>query len=492
MAEMINITPTADMPPVSTTTTGTTSGSTSSGITESPEAAQARQLEQESIKAQAGFADAAGEQIPVVEEQKAAGADAQAQLLEQQAAEAQKVRENYLQRIEYAQTQAARARQQFESFQFHNYWDTLSTGQQIQSRIARGLGGFASGVNGGPNYILQDLQDKANRDFEMQKQQLSKKERSADWAMKGVTDLYGQMQHDMAALEIKHGLALKAVAEKAQAALTRAGIPAAQAANDATVQGLMATAYAKDLAAKQRYEQHYDRTQQQKAEQQTTAAKARAAMVFDAQGNPIAPAPSPEAATKLRGELDVAQQAKALIDRLQKSYADKGATVDADTIRDRREAQSELKALIPGLKGLNRLTHEEVELFGTVTGGNIDAVLGSGGNTMKRLDESLNRMVSSHLSAQGIKPTPETVARVFAGPLTTGPAETSSAAPSAPTDVATIQDKIARTNAYLRDNPGAEDAADARASLQKLHAQLHVARGKARAATQPQPFEATP
>lgn len=474
MAEMINITPTADMPPVSTTTTGTTSTTGASGITPSAPAVQASGLEQEALKAQAGATEQAGEQIPVVAEQQAAGHEAQATTLTAQAEEANKVRENYLQRIEYAQTQSTRARQQFESFQFHNYWSTLSTGDKIQSTIQGAMGGFAAGLLGTRNYALDNIRAAADRDFEGQKLQLSKREKSADWAMKGVTDLYGQMQHDMAALEIKHGLALKSVAEKAQAALTRAGIPAAQAANDATVQGLMAGAYAKDLAAKQRYEQHYDRQQAQKAEQQTTAAKAKAAMVFDAQGNPIAPAPSPEAATKLRGELDVAQQAKALIGRLQKSYADKGATVDPDTIRDRREAQAELKALVPGLKGLNRLTHEEVELFGAVTGGNIDAVLGSGGKTMARLDESLNRMVSSHLSANGIKPTPETVARVFAGGMSTGPAPggPTQPPPFAADSKAALRDKIRRTNQYIKDHPGADDVGDARKSVATMHIQL--------------------
>ncbi len=475
MADLINITPSADMPPVSTSTTGTTSSSTASGITPSAPAVQANDLEQEALKAQAGATEQAGEQIPVVEGQRAAGAEEQSQLLTQQADEAEKVRENYLQRIEYAQKQAERARAEFDGFQFHSYWGSLSTGQKIQARIAGGLAGFSQGVNGGSNVVLTALTDAANRDFEAQKAQLSKREKSADWAEKGVTDLYGQMQHDLAALEIKHGLALKAVADKAQAALIRAGIPAAQATNDATVQGLMAGAYAKDLAAKQRYEQHYDRQQTQKAEEQTTAAKAKAAMVFDAQGNPIAPAPSPEAATKLRGELDTAQQAKALIGRLQKSYADNGATVDPDVIRDRREAQAELKALVPGLKGLNRLTHEEVELFGAVTGGNIDAVLGSGGKTMQRLDESLNRIVSSHLSANGIKPTPETIARVFAGPLTTGPAAASAATQPPPFEAdskAALRDKIRRTNQYIRDNPGAADVAEARKSVAKMHVQL--------------------
>jgi hypothetical protein len=276
MATDINITPTGDMPPVTTTTSGSTTGTTSSGITPSAEALQANTLEQEALKAQAGFTEAQGEQIPVVKGQEAAGLDEQAAARSAAALEAEQVRQNYLDRIKYATVQSDRARQRYESFQFHNYWDSLSTAQHIQSRIASFMGGFVQGVNGGPNVALQALQSAADRDFEAQKAQLSKSEKSADWAAKGVTDLYGQMQHDMAALEVKHSLALKAVADKAQAALIRAGIPAAQAANDATVQGLMAGSYAKDLAAKQRYENHFDRQQTSKAESQTTSAKAGA------------------------------------------------------------------------------------------------------------------------------------------------------------------------------------------------------------------------
>jgi hypothetical protein len=201
----LNITPTADMPPVTTTTSGSTTGTTASGITPSDEARLASSLEQEALKSQAGFTAAQGEQIPIVEEQKAAGTDAQATALEAQALEAQKVRDNYLQRISYAQTQSDRARQRYESFQFHNYWDSLTTGQQVQSRIAAFMGGFVQGVNGGQNVALQSLMSAADRDFEAQKAQLGKSERSAEWASKGVTDLYGQMQHDLAALEVKHG-----------------------------------------------------------------------------------------------------------------------------------------------------------------------------------------------------------------------------------------------------------------------------------------------
>jgi len=476
MAEMINITPSADMPPVSTTTTGTTSSATTSGITPSEPATTAAGLEQEALKAQAGATEQAGEQIPVVEGQKAAGAEEQSQLLTQQAAEAERVRENYLQRIEYAQTQAARARQQFDAFQFHNYWGSLSTGQQIQTQIAAGLGGFSQGINGGANPVLTALTDAANRDFEAQKAQLAKREKSADWAEKGVIDLYGQMQHDLAALEVKHGLALKAVADKAQAALIRAGIPAAQAANDATVQGLMAGAYAKDLAAKQRYEQHFDRQQTQKAEQQTTTATAAKMQLFDFEGKPLGTmSGTPEEAAKVRTGIATAQQARALVEKLAASYS-KGVSTDSDTFRERQQAQAELATILPQLKGLNRPpSHQELELLQKMTGGGIDSVFGSntGAGTAKRLADSISATIASELSSHGIKPTPDIVARAIGGPLSAGPGNAATEPPKfEPQDKAAIRDKIRRTNQYIRDNPGADDVAEARKSVARLHMEL--------------------
>lgn len=467
MATEVNITPTADMPPVATSTQGTSSSQSQSGIEQSPEAAQADRLESESLKAQAGFQAAQGEAQAAASETQAQGHDQQAALLLKQAAEAQKVRENYLQRIEYAQTQAARARVQFEDFQFHSYWSSLATGQRIQSRIAAGLGGFASGVNGGPNYVLQKLTDDANRDFEMQKQQLSKKERSADWAMKGVTDLYGQMQHDLAALEIKHGLALKAVAEKAQAALTRAGIPVAQAASDATVHGLLAGAYAKERSAAERYEAHYDRQQQQHAQEQVTTAKGGTqAQMFDAAGTPIG-ATNKESATKFNTEAAALQQAHEQLQILKDSF--KGGVVDsAAEFQKRQAAQTELKTLMPQIKGFTRLTKEDMEAFDKIVGGTVDSLTGFGAQRLEQLQKSLEGATAAHLSSNGVRPNPGLVRRML------DPDFAKSSSPVSPGALTREQilDKIKRTNRYLADNPGADDAADARKSLAELHVQL--------------------
>jgi hypothetical protein len=477
----LNITPTADMPPVTTTTSGSTTGTTASGITPSDEARLASSLEQEALKSQAGFTAAQGEQIPIVEEQKAAGTDAQATALEAQALEAQRVRDNYLQRISYAQTQSDRARQRYESFQFHNYWDSLTTGQQVQSRIAAFMGGFVQGVNGGQNVALQSLMSAADRDFEQQKAQLGKSERSAEWASKGVTDLYGQMQHDLAALEVKHGLALKAVAAKAQSALIRAGIPAAEAANDATVQGLMAGSYAKDLAAKQRYEQHYDRQQTQKAESQTTAAKGGKPEHGDVK--------------EVADADDALRNIDSMIDQIKKDPAAWKEYRDNNESWQRAEAAKGSHLINPirtigqisGFanvapeQGLTtdsaRTLHQRQEKLntgiakgfgGVITEGDRAAAASQQGNLsldpaqkikqLKELRDSVEAKRNEYISNRGVKPG------------YSPPGAGAAVAPKLSKDQ--IKDKLRRTNQYIHDNPGAPDVAEARRSVADLHVQL--------------------
>jgi hypothetical protein len=485
MATDINVTPTAGMPPVQTTTTGTTSSSGTSGITPSAEAQQAAGLEQEALKAQAGATEQAGEQIPVVEEQKAAGADAQAAALEAQAAESQKVRENYLQRIEYAQTQAQRAQAAFSNYQFHSWWSKQDTGSHIQSVIAGALGGFAAGLLGTRNYALDNIRAAADRDFEMQRQQLSQKERSAEWATKGVTDLYGQMQHDLAALEIKHGLALKAIAEKAQAALVRAGIPAAQAANDATVQGLMAGAYAKDLAAKQRYEQHFDRQATQNNQSQLIEGKGGGTGV-EADKNA-----ANFAVLKNHGEWLAREMPKLSKDDIKaiRAVMDTEDFYQGDgTIRAAIAAGAAKLGLDPetGVSSkakeyLDRV-RRAAEGLGRVQSG---AAIGTVEN--KRFVNSLMPKASD--SPEDLQGRAERIIEDInsRGAYLSRPPRTGAGAGTGEgLTKEQIRDKIRRTNQYLHDHPGAKDAAEARASLNRLHAQLHTA------PTQPPPLEASP
>lgn len=229
MATDIQLTPTAGMPPVETTTQGTSSSTGTSGITPSPAAQQAAQAETQQLQNVAGAQQAVAPAIAQQVEGKAQQLEAEAGAEQQGAAEAQQIRDAYAQRIKASETAAADAQKQYENFQFHNYWDNKSTGQYITAKLAAAFGGFGAALTGGQNEALANINRAIDRDFEKQKMQLASRENVAKWRREGVQDLYGQMQKELAGLEVKQGMAHKAVALKAQADAERAGVPLEQA-----------------------------------------------------------------------------------------------------------------------------------------------------------------------------------------------------------------------------------------------------------------------
>jgi hypothetical protein len=293
----INLTPTAQMPPVTTetqgtgTTTGNTKGEGTSGILPSLAADQAAKADVAQTQATANAQAAVGDALATEANAKAAAADAEAVQQAAAAEESSRVRDAYLARIARADAAAATEEQKIKDFQFHDYWGSMSTGHKIGAKIQMAFGAFAAGMLGGPNMALQKIQRDIDRDFEMQKMQLASREKIASMKRSGVQDLYGALQHDLAALEVKHAAAYKAVAAKAQAEATRAGVPLAQAQNNVVTQGLLQKATEKDLAAKQRYEQQFHQDEQKTAQQQrhaetqVTSAKAGAGAGVEAEKN---------------------------------------------------------------------------------------------------------------------------------------------------------------------------------------------------------------
>ncbi|HEY6875597.1 MAG TPA: hypothetical protein VI384_04485 [Candidatus Dormibacteraeota bacterium] len=289
MATDINLTPTADMPPVTTETGGVTKGATegTSGVLPSLAADQALGADIAATQDQAAAQQKVGEAIQQGETAKAAGAEAQASAEAQAASEAAAVRDAYLARVARAQAATDAEEQKVKDFQFHDYWATKTTGQKLVSKLAQAFGAFSAGMLGGPNFALQKIQADIQRDFDAQKLALASRERVAAMRRQGVTDLYSAMQHDLAALEVKHSAALKSVAAKAQAEAIRNGVPLQVAQNSVVVQGLMEQAAAKKLSATQRYEQqfHNEAQRQTKQETQVTSAKGRAGQGVEADKN---------------------------------------------------------------------------------------------------------------------------------------------------------------------------------------------------------------
>jgi hypothetical protein len=271
----LNLTPAPGMPPVTTETagTGTTAGTTAaqgtSGVLPSLAADQAIEADIAQTGQQAAAQQAVGAGINQEAEGKAKALDAEAAQQAAAADEAARVRDSYLARVQRANSTADAEEAKLRDFKFHDYWSTQSTGAHLMARIAQAFGGYAAGMLGGPNVALQIIQSRIDRDFENQKLQLASREKIASMRRAGVTDLYGAMQHDLAALEVKQSLAYKAVAAKAQAEALRNGAPVQVAQNNVLVQGLLAKGTEKKVAATQRYEQqfHNDET---KAAQRTT------------------------------------------------------------------------------------------------------------------------------------------------------------------------------------------------------------------------------
>src|SRR5882672_9685248 len=214
MATDINLTPTAGMPPVTTVTSG--SGSEQVVPSDASVAALADQQ-----AAARNLADTAADVVPTVAatvEGKAAASD----LISHDELAANNERSQLIKdrmpAIKEAQRLAKDAESRYENHQFYDYLSKRSAGDKIMSRIAIAVNAGANAYLGIPgNELAEELQHRVDKDFEVQKIALHNKENIAKWKREGVTDLYGQLQTELANLDVKHAKALEATKEKAVA-----------------------------------------------------------------------------------------------------------------------------------------------------------------------------------------------------------------------------------------------------------------------------------
>src|SRR6266436_3557719 len=347
MATDINLTPTAGMPPITTVTSGSSSGTGTEAIQPSIDALAAGENQVSALQNQANAQATVAPAHAAAVEGQAQGEDIQAAQIAADNEERNKLVASRMPAIQEAESQAKQAEQRFEGHQFYDYLANRSTGDKILSKISIAL---VAGVNAykgiAGNQLAEELKHKVDLDFEKQKINLHSAEEIAKWKREGVTDLYGHLQNELAALDVKHAKALEATKLKVQAMGQRAGIPEDEAKNNVTVASLDAAAQGKKLESAQRYEAHGKANRERTASTSETSAKAGAVSpVYDATGAPMGNT-DVESARKVNTELGFMRQARDTMQQLADSYKEHGLSLDPSVIRDRRAMQEEIKSLM--------------------------------------------------------------------------------------------------------------------------------------------------
>lgn len=116
------------------------------------------------------------------------------------------------QRAEYLRNAQARADEyerqiMTQEIDPNHYWGSLSTGQQIMSSIGIMLGAYGSGLGGGPNLALEQLNRNIDRDIEAQKANLGKKQTLYSMHLARTRDAeqaFAQTQADLLAMAKGH------------------------------------------------------------------------------------------------------------------------------------------------------------------------------------------------------------------------------------------------------------------------------------------------
>jgi len=109
---------------------------------------------------------------------QAAGAQQQADIYSQQQEQLKQLMDQQRAQTALINAENAKLTQEVANAKIdpNRYWNSKTTGQKIQSRIALALSGFGSGLTGGPNVVAQLIQKEMDNDIESQKAELGKKE----------------------------------------------------------------------------------------------------------------------------------------------------------------------------------------------------------------------------------------------------------------------------------------------------------------------------
>jgi hypothetical protein len=382
--------------PVPTTAATTGSESGTSGAIASPEAKAQMAA---AYAADQGVAQAQGDVGAAQAELDKAKADAAAEeraLAEQQQAELQAREDHYRQRLADAMGEADKAEQAYANHQFHNYWDTQSTGTKVMRHIATFLGGFAAGFGGGSNSALENINREIDRDFQTQRDQLAAKETIAKMRRARVGDVSSEYERELGNLKMKQAKAHDAVAAKALQMATMKGIPVAEAQNSVLVKQQQAAAESKRLEALQHYDKHFSSSRNASVTSTTPGAPkpARAEMLKNPEtGADLGPFPAgftSEQAADANKQLASYVDAKKALGELHALEGEGVAIPGSDLYQKREALLNRAINLMNGVEGNKRApSKEEVEILQSQLGGRLAVLTGKG---QAKLDETIKQL----------------------------------------------------------------------------------------------------
>jgi hypothetical protein len=341
--------------------------------------------------------------------------------------------EAHQQRRQLAQASYDQAAKELETHQFHDFWADKGTGQKVLALLGASLGGFQSGMTGGPNFAMQQINGAIAQDFAMQRARLSSKEHVAELRRRGVQDVDEQLERDLAALELKEAHARRAAASMGEAIAVRAGIPVAQAKSDVLVAQQNAEAEQVNLRALQRFEQHATKMH----EKSQTVVRSRGAgtsaaaknlsplTIYGAGGVPIGDAQTPKQADEINSASEAYRNLREKLLQLKTDMEQNGAVLPfgvSDAGARRETITGEITGLLKKQEQLGTLDLGVERLVKGIIGGPVTGTLGRGA---PKLDEAIKTLDAKHgnlLEQKGFRGGTALVPKIHGGGGGGGPA----------------------------------------------------------------------
>lgn len=190
-------------------------------------------------------------ELALQREAKAEGALDESIEAKAQAAELDEMAKIQKEGLDAAHAKTEEAQKAFKDFKFQDYWSQRSTGDKVLAGIFSGLARMSVGPEG-TNFVTEKINRAIENDFRQQSANLKQKEKFAEWAKQGETDLLGRYNQEKGLLMIKQAKATDAAALEAKAQILRNGGTPEEAETNALAAGLRAKAasdYEKALAA---------------------------------------------------------------------------------------------------------------------------------------------------------------------------------------------------------------------------------------------------
>lgn len=433
---------------------------------------------------------AAAGQRQVAEAQQAQGAaetgalDAAARAKEDMSVQERLAAQDVADRMAAADQRRAAAQSMFDeesaklkAFQFHEYFDQPGTGNEIVAYLGAALGAGAATMSGGPNFALQQINSRIANSFARQRAQLDSQEHRTELARRGVQDVDTALDRELAALELKEAHARKATAAYGEAIAVRAGIPVAQAKNDALVAQTNSEADAGLAKALSRFERHAEHTTQtaDTAIRRPGGAGSAAARnlspttIYGDGGVPIGDAQTPKQADEVNEKSGAYRDLRSALLKL-KEDMDKNGVVSPIGFTEASERRKTMAKTITGLlkkqEQLGTLDNGVERLVNGVIGGTVTMTTGTAGPKLDEaigtLDERHGTMLEQHGFRGGRALVPK-IHGVGGAPAAGSVAAAAASSPAAASRARITPELLTTAIEALRANSGASEAQRAKA-----------------------------